>query len=251
MGALASASPNMRLTRRQQDFLRKLLDLYHETQRPIHYTRVATALGVNRFSAYDMLKLLEQKGYVRSEYVLSQAHSGPGRSSIAFLPTPKARAAVRLFAGHGSQNAEWLAVRERILTQLRERDLSDDRLLTELIIHVPSLQSPVEFCAEAATALILNLHALTHRARGLNPLKAVAALAPTGHIGLGALAGLSVGSALAQGLDRAVLDRLLALTRRFQADLTTLSDEHLRNLSELVDEALETVTHASLRTRQP
>ena len=79
----------------------------------------------------------------------------------------------------------------------------------------------------------------------------MAALAPTGHIGLGALAGLSVGSALAQGLDRAVLDRLLALTRRFQADLTTLSDEHLRNLSELVDEALETVTHASLRTRQP
>ena len=60
-----------------------------------------------------------------------------------------------------------------------------------------------------------------------------------------------IGSALAQGLDRALLDRLLALTRRFQADLTTLSDEHLRNLSELVDEALETVTHASLRTRQP
>src|SRR5919204_432891 len=112
----------MRLTRRQQDFLRKLLDLYHETRQPIHYTRVAESLGVNRYSAYDMLKLLEQKGYVHSEYVLSQAHSGPGRSSIAFLPTPKARAAVRLFAGQSVQNAEWEAVRERILSRLRERD---------------------------------------------------------------------------------------------------------------------------------
>src|SRR5919204_6366231 len=100
----------MRLTRRQQDFLRKLLDLYHETQRPIHYSQVAEALGVNRFSAYDMLKLLEQKGYVRSEYVLGPAHSGPGRSSIAFLPTAKARAAVRLFGGRAAKDAEWEAV---------------------------------------------------------------------------------------------------------------------------------------------
>jgi DNA-binding MarR family transcriptional regulator len=241
----------MRLTRRQQDFLRNLLDLYHETKQPIHYTRVAESLGVNRFSAYDMLKLLEQKGYVHSEYVLAQSHSGPGRSSIAFLPTPKARAAVRLFAGQANPNAEWQAVRERILKRLRERDLNDDSLLTELITHVPSVASPVEFCAEAATALILNLNALTLRARDFNPRRALAALAPSGHIGLGALAGLSIGSALTQELDRAVLERLLSLTRRFQADLATLSDEHLRNLSDLVDEALETVTHASLRTRQP
>ena len=237
----------MRLTRRQQDFLGKLLDLYHETQQPIHYTRVAAALGVNRYSAYDMLKLLEQKGYVRSEYVLGQAHSGPGRSSIAFSPTPKARAAVRLFAGHRTQNAEWQAVRQRILTRLRERDLDEDALLAELTLHAPNAASPVEFCAEAATALILTLHALTHRARGFNPKRALSALAPSGHIGLGALAGLSIGTALAQGLDLTLLEKLLALTRRFQADLTTLSDEHLRNLSELVDEALEMVAHAPRR----
>ncbi len=240
----------MRLTRRQHDFLRKLLDLYHEAQQPIHYTRVAESLGVNRFSAYDMLKLLEQKGYVRSEYVLSPAHSGPGRSSIAFLPTAKARAAVRLFGGRASDSAEWQAVRERILTQLRERE-PNDALLADLLAHISTLKSPIEFCAETAAALVLNLHTLTNKARGLNPLKAMQALAPTGHLSLGALAGLSLGSSLAQGLDRAALAHLLSLTRRFQSQLATLSDEHLRNLSELVDDALETVAHTSLRTRQP
>ena len=69
-----------------------------------------------------------------------------------------------------------------------------------------------------------------------------------GHLGLGALAGLSIGSALADGLDRAVLDRLLSLTRLFQAHLSTLSEEHLRNLSELVDDALEMVGQASIPT---
>src|SRR5206468_3082681 len=130
--------------------------------------------------AYDMLKLLEQKGYVGSEYVLSPAHSGPGRSSIAFTPTAKARAAVRLFGGR-SADAEWQAMRERILTQLRERE-PNDALLAELLAHISTLKSPVEFCAETAAALVLNLHTLTNRARGFNPLKALQALAPTGHI---------------------------------------------------------------------
>ena len=65
-------------------------------------------------------------------------------------------------------------------------------------------------------------------------------------MGLGALAGLSIGSALAQGIDRNVQDRLLALTRHFQSYLSTLSDEHLRDLSELVDEALEMVSQSSI-----
>ena len=236
----------MRLTQRQHDFLRKLLDLYHDARQPIHYSQVAESLGVNRFSAYDMLKLLEQKGYVASQYMLGPSRNGPGRSSIAFLPTGKARAAVRLFGGRVQQDAEWQSVRERMLSQLRERNLDDDMLLKELLAHIPSIKSPLEYCAETATALVLSLHALRRRAADLNPLKALSAMAPSGLMGLGALAGLSIGSALAQGIDRNVQDRLLALTRHFQSYLSTLSDEHLRDLSELVDEALEMVSQSSI-----
>ena len=236
----------MQLTQRQSDFLRKLLDLYHDAQQPIHYSQVATALGVNRFSAYDMLKLLEHKGYVTSQYVLGPSRNGPGRSSIAFLPTPKARAAVRLLGWRPSRNAEWQVVRERILTQLRDCRANEDDLLKELLARISEVKSPVEYGAETATALILNLHAIKRKAADLNPLKALPALAPSGHLGLGALAGLSIGSALAQGRDRVVLERLLTLTKLFQAHLSTLSEEHLRNLSELVDDALEMVGQSSV-----
>ncbi|MBI5879675.1 MAG: hypothetical protein HZB53_18675 [Chloroflexi bacterium] len=235
----------MALTHRQYDFLRKLLDLYHAANQPIHYSQVGEALGVNRFSAYDMLKLLEQKGYLKSQYVLAPARSGPGRSSIAFLPTPKARAAVRLFGGRDSGD-EWTSVRETVLKRLRGHNLGDDELLKQLLAHIPETRTPLEFCAEATAALALNLHAIRQRAADLNPLRALAALAPSGHVELGALAGLSLGSALARGLDRAALDGLLSLTKRFQTQLATLSDDHLRNLSDLVEEALETLAQSPI-----
>jgi DNA-binding MarR family transcriptional regulator len=236
----------MRLTHRQCDFLRKLLDLYHDARQPIHYSQVAEALGVNRFSAYDMLKLLEQKGYVSSQYVLGPERNGPGRSSIAFAPTAKARAAVRMLAGRPPQSAEWQAVRERILAQLRDHGADDDALLHVLLSSIPNIKAPLEYCAETAAALVLNLEAIRNRAADYSLVKALLALAPSGHLGLDALAGLSIGSALAQGFDRSVLDRLLSLTRRFQSHLSTLSDEHLRNLSELVDEALEMIGQSSI-----
>lgn len=236
----------MPLTQRQYDFLRKLLDLYHDANQPVHYSQVGEALGVNRFSAYDMLKLLEQKGYLKSQYVLAPARSGPGRSSIAFLPTPKARAAVRLFGGRDGVADEWTQVRENVLRRLRGRNLADDELLKQLLAHIPETKTPLEFCAETAAALVLNLHALRQKAADLNPLRALAALAPSGQLELGALAGLSLGSALARGLDRAALDGLLNMTRRFQSQLTTLSDDHLRNLSDLVDEALETLAQSAM-----
>ncbi len=236
----------MPLTQRQYDFLRKLLDLYHDVNHPIHYSQVGEALGVNRFSAYDMLKLLEQKGYLKSQYMLAPARSGPGRSSIAFLPTAKARAAVRLFGGRDSGVDEWTQVRENVLKRLRTRNLADDELLKQLMAHIPETKTPLEFCAETAAALALNLHALRQRAADLNPLRALAALAPSGQLELGALAGLSLGSALARGLDRAALDGLLTLTRRFQSQLATLSDDHLRNLSDLVEETLETLAQSPI-----
>ncbi|HSR33115.1 MAG TPA: helix-turn-helix domain-containing protein, partial [Anaerolineae bacterium] len=87
-----------KLTARQRAFLDKLMELYHEHQGPVHYTDVAQGLGVNRFSAYDMLKVLEEKGFAESSYALRSAesgmaeHAGPGRSMVVFAPTPLAAA---------------------------------------------------------------------------------------------------------------------------------------------------------------
>ncbi len=80
----------MKLTRRQEAFMRKLLDVYREAQEPVHYSVLAGRLGVSPFTAYDMLRLLEEKGLVSSDYSRGTRKSGPGRSEVFFLPTPLA-----------------------------------------------------------------------------------------------------------------------------------------------------------------
>ncbi|HEY72882.1 MAG TPA: Lrp/AsnC family transcriptional regulator, partial [Thermoflexia bacterium] len=59
----------MKLSPRQRDFLVRLLDLYREAEGPVHYVDVARALDVNPVTAYEMLRLLENKGLARSETV--------------------------------------------------------------------------------------------------------------------------------------------------------------------------------------
>ena len=79
------------LTRRQEDIIHKMLDLYHELQGPIHYSTLADRLGVSPFTAYDMLRLLEEKGLVSSEYQLAPNKTGPGRAMRIFQPTQLAQ----------------------------------------------------------------------------------------------------------------------------------------------------------------
>ena len=76
----------MKLTRRQEKFIQKMIELKHEFACPIHYSLLAKRLGVSPFTAYDMLCLLEEKGYVTSEYQLPADKSGPGRAERLLLP---------------------------------------------------------------------------------------------------------------------------------------------------------------------
>ena len=77
----------MKLTHRQETFIRRLLDLCREYKGPIHYSTLAERIGVSPFTAYDMLRLLEEKGFVTSEYRIEAGKSTVGRSEIVFLPT--------------------------------------------------------------------------------------------------------------------------------------------------------------------
>ena len=54
----------MKLTRRQEEFIKNLVDLNQEFNGPIHYSVLAERLGVSPFTAYDMLCMLEEKGVV-------------------------------------------------------------------------------------------------------------------------------------------------------------------------------------------
>lgn len=231
----------MKLTGRQKDFLSKFLDLYRKIDRPLHYAVLAHKLGVTKIAAYDMLRLLEERGLVTSEYVLPKG-GGPGRSSIVFSPTEKAAAVMAQLAGEDWDTAEWDEVKERILTALREEKGTDYQNLLEEILHrIPERKSPMLYAAEMITAVLLNLHQLKEEAKGGSLLENLRTLGWPGELGLNALAGLTLGLTLVEKANRRITNLLLSYAQKYQDHLAKLSAENKKRLSDFAQEVMNIV----------
>ena len=149
----------MKLTRRQEEFIRSLLDLHEEVEGPIHYSVLADRLGVSPFTAYDMLCVLEDKGFVRSQYQLASDKSGPGRAERVFFPTETARAREqRLAQKVGNISLEGEELKEYILARLREGEVWDRELAEEMLARIPPEgQGRVRYCVEVMAIVSLRL----------------------------------------------------------------------------------------------
>jgi DNA-binding MarR family transcriptional regulator len=237
-----------RLTPRQRAFLDKLLELYRERRAPVHYSDIAERLGVNRFSAYDMLKVLEKKGLASSSYALRSAivaaargSSGPGRSMVVFSPTPQAASLLGVRGEDDRPGEEWRKVRALVLRKLRSaRDANVREALDDLLARLPDAGAPLNFCTEMIGVLLLNMQRAKTRVGGLNPLRAIAAFQVNGDAGLETLAGLSVGTTLLADdeAEPSLSQRLLDHARRYQSSLLRLSGEARTALVQFLDEAL-------------
>jgi hypothetical protein len=231
-----------KLTARQQTFLEKLQELYQEYKGPVHYSDVAQRLGVSPFSAYDMLRVLERKGFASVSYALAAGRSGPGRSMVLFAPTLGVAEGVQSPAGEADLGEEWQSVRERVLRKLRQaRETSHREALNDLLARLPEAHAPLTFCTEMVGALLLNLGRVRTRAGGLNPFRALSALRGSTGSELETLAGLSVGASLS-ATDEAspsITQRLLEHARGYQTNLGRLSTEARAALVQFLEEALE------------
>ncbi|MBN1991452.1 MAG: hypothetical protein JW953_02025 [Anaerolineae bacterium] len=232
----------LKLTPRQQTFLDKLFELYRE-KGPVHYSVVAKDLGVNKFSAYDMLKVLEEKGVAASDYILNDEQAGPGRSQVVFYPTHKAARFLTQLRDE-MRNNDWQGVKERILHRLEEtRQSNPVDALREAISRLPDAKTPLNYCAEMISVLILNVERL--RDHNLRPI--LDTVSTKGQIGLGALAGLSLASTLSNddADDTSLTDKLLTHTKRFQTQLSEMSDESITKLSAFLNDAMSVMRRAS------
>lgn len=77
----------MNTTKRRKQFLENVIRIYFDTLKPVHYETVANVMGVSRWTAYDVLKVLEGEGYLERKY--EKNDRGTGRSIILFAPTRK------------------------------------------------------------------------------------------------------------------------------------------------------------------
>lgn len=231
----------MKLTPRQQAFLDNLFELYREFKGPVHYSVVADKLGVNKFSAYDMLKVLEEKGVAASDYILNDDQVGPGRSQVVFYPTHKAAQFLTQLRDEMRYNADWQRVKENILRRLQEaRRANSGDALKDALSTLPDTKVPLNYCAEMISVLLLNIE----RMRSSNITPFVETLSTKGQIGLASLAGLSMGFSLNQDQDvedKSLIEKLTTHTQRFQNQLADMSEESISKLSALLKDGLVTM----------
>lgn len=239
----------MKLTPRQQAFLDKLFDLYREFGSPVHYSVVAKRLGVNKFSAYDMLKLLEEKGVAASSYVLGDDHTGPGRSMVVFYPTYKATKFLTQLRHEVLNGDEWYQVRERLLQRLKETKESNyTEAVREILSSLPNVKTPLIYCSEMISVLLLNLAYASQKAGELISYRTLTSLTAGGEVGLGTLAGFSLRSLLStQDEDPSLNDKMMRHTKEFQSYLSGLSEDSINRLTSFLQDALKVFDHQSSR----
>ena len=231
-----------KLTRRQQEFLRKFLDLYTEGHEPLHYTAVAEHLGVGNVSAYEMLRLLEEHGLVEAQYQLPVGFRGPGRASVVFRPTPLATQELTRLAGGDVNRREWEAAKEHILKQLETGKAEDyEALIEELLAQMPEQHSPVIYGAEMITAIILGLKSLCDTTEACRLEKRLKEIGKLGELGLGALAGLGMALSMVERTNRRLASFLLREAGRFPAILSESSEENRRRLTDFAREVVRLV----------
>jgi DNA-binding Lrp family transcriptional regulator len=159
----------MKLTRRQEQFIENLIDLSHELDGPIHYSMLADRLGVSPFTAYDMLRLLEEKGLVTSEYQVAEGKSGPGRAERLFCPVEKPeRRLAEKFVLDSFSKAE---LKQFILNKIRQGQITQKEFAQEILSLIPP-DGPehIRYCLEVMMVIALRLRRHAGRQKFLTHL---------------------------------------------------------------------------------
>jgi len=227
----------MKLTGRQQSFLKDFLDLYRQENAPLHYVMVAERLDVGKVTAYDMLRILEEKGLVSSEYVLPPERSGAGRSTIVFRPTTKAADVFSDLVGEEWEQTSWEEVKDHILQTLRDEKGGDyEELLDELLLRLDEQSSPLVATAEMVTAVVLGVRQLQENVTSNGFNQRLEAMGFPGELGLEALGGLTVGLSFVERINRKLIVKLVRQVKSYEANLARLSKINRRRLVDFAQE---------------
>jgi energy-coupling factor transport system substrate-specific component len=228
---------NINLTHRQQEFLNALIDLTRRAGRAVHYSTVAEHLGVGKVSAYEMLRVLEDKDLVRREFLRSETSSGPGRSAVVFVPTSLA---LPTLSGTAE---EWARIKAEIIGKLqRYRPEGYDRMLNDLLERLPRRRSASWYLAEMSTAIALGVHSLRDHPEVHRLQRLLKEIGLPGELGVNAIPGLGAGLALVGRFNRRLSDLLLAQASKTQAHLSELSVETRKQLAEFTREIMDIIS---------
>lgn len=227
---------NLKLTRRQVEFINKLIELNSEIDGPIHYSLLAERLGVSPFTAYDMLCLLEEKGFVYSEYQLSSDKTGPGRAERVFYPSKTAEVrSQRLAKKTGDVKLEGEELQKFIVDWIREEKDWEKEIAEELLARIPPEgEEQIRYCMEIMTIVALRLRQASGRQVLLQYLPEILTNDTTcSHTDLNLLGGFVFGIlAQEEHPDQEWAQIAFEYIQQYQDIVMTLSTESCRQLGE-------------------
>jgi DNA-binding MarR family transcriptional regulator len=218
----------MELTNRQIEFVEKLLDLCAEIEESIHYSQVADRLGVSRSTAYEMLRLLEQKGFARAHYFLDES-GGPGRSTVLFAPTERAYNMVRALREQAGATTTWESTREAVLAAVSHGAGPEQAALSEMLAALGRDERALSECTRAVTGALLICDEHARQTPGFWAMVEAALESDSGLV-------LLPGMALAAMAGHRGCENALDRWRGFQQNLLSLAPEQQEDLIRLARE---------------
>jgi hypothetical protein len=144
--------------------------------------------------------------------------------------------------GDDAEQEEWEGVKASILTSLRRGGAIEYRnLLRALLARTPEARSPLAYCSEVITALLLSLRVIKYKFCEHDPIN-TAMSAPVTKVGMGALAGFTLGQLLAHEMGQRFAANFQNYIGKYEAALGELSHENLSALHEFTRQVVGTFT---------
>lgn len=232
----------MRLTDRSKEFLAALRKLCHEQSGPVHYEAVAKAVGVSKWTAYDMLRKLANDGLVGAEYILNRQSRTPGRSMVMFRPADDSDRAseCRCEPAHGGSHLpfgeELFRIKRGLLSCLCElRSSAPKDLWQSLTEKLDDAKGPAAFCGYMVVLML----ACARLLGGNSPdvVMQLTNITADTRSALMMFSGAIMGMLVVRAPGSADLTRKIAgYMREFQDHIDSLSGQDRRRLLEFIRE---------------
>ncbi len=205
---------------------------------PVHYTTIAEKLGISKWSAYDMMKLLEKKGLAKTEYNVPELGRGGGRSSVVFSPTQKSEEMMTRLAEGDPDATQWALVKEKILTNISKLEGTEyEKLLNEITEQNLYQKDALLYCTNMTTALLLVIRGFRDKLKGGIPVREILEETPKVNVKLLKLMGLTIGLSLTGLKAKSRLVKLLGQSKKYESMVQDMDAKRLKMLSEFLDEA--------------
>jgi DNA-binding Lrp family transcriptional regulator len=209
----------VKLTGRQQDFLNTINQLYGQFKRPVHYSEVADQLGVSKWTAYDVMKQLNELGILDVTYIVRNDNM-PGRSTVGFIP-------IKMGCGSAATSDDkWKLIEESLLARIRKAKHEDrNRILEDIIEEISHLDDSLVLCAYTIALLMVDLGDELKKEEINDSLKEIAKMKIKAELKLSILIGLLIGQAMKKGKNKPMIQNIMQYINKLQHNISDISVE--------------------------